>query len=172
MTELTQQSAKNIQNLSTRLLIQRSEDEPTKHQAGIWVELSKAIIVLLRGDSEVIVKVSSDITSKRRATGGKKANHPYMHDTIGSESKIRNRRDLEIRDYFAQILKCIDTADDIAVFGSEPARTLLEKKIREVKKNIIPHQSTNYRTTRRFAKTVRNLFKRDINSNVPRSQFH
>lgn len=91
-----------------------AEKAPT--YVGIWIDHKKAEIVTLEGDSIQSETIYSEVEPKIRSTGGT-GSRGWMARSIMSEKKSENRRELELKRFYNQIIDKVSHADELLLIG-------------------------------------------------------
>lgn len=116
------------------------EIELMKKQTGIWIDGTKAIIVKLQPEGEVITEVEANIENriyhghegdKGGFSGGRHGNN---------EKTFEERKKNQMKEYLDDVVEEIKDTEELYVFGPAEVKDHLQKKIREDK------HSTNVRT--------------------------
>ena len=100
-------------------------------QVGIWLDQKEANIITLLDKSQNYKTIYSDIETRERFPGESKQfgrfGGQYMSNEKTKKLKIE---DLTHR-YLQTVIKNINTADEILIFGPAQTKTKLEKQINE-----------------------------------------
>ena len=106
-----------------------------KNYAGLWIDHRQAIMVTITDDAETIKRIDSDIERKVRLSGGSRtAKTPYGPQQVSVDGKQQERIKQQLRQYYQQIIRRIQDATKILIFGPGEAKTELKKEIEKSKK--------------------------------------
>ena len=116
-------------------------------QAGLWIDHRKAIIVIIKDESEEIKKIKSNMEKHVRFTS---------EDGRGED--VRDRQfENHLNSYYDEVIAYIRDADSIQVFGPGEAKGELEKRIEHegLKAHILPIETVDKMTDRQISEKVR-----------------
>ena len=99
-----------------------------KKQTGIWLDFKEASVIELKGEEVVITTISSEIENFNPKGGARSKSSWGPMDKI-SESKYLERRKHQERAYYQKLLKAIQKADELYIFGPAEAKNGLVKMI-------------------------------------------
>ena len=128
---------------------------------GIWIDFEKAYVVSFEKSKEVITRINSDVAGRVRLAGGSRSATPYGPQDVASERKVQERRKHHLRRYYEAVIKAIEDADRILIFGPGEAKLEVEKEIRKSKllgAKIAAVERTDKMTERQIAAKVRDFF--------------
>ncbi len=109
-----------------------------KKQSGIWLDFKQADIITLEGKGEPTVNcIKSDIDFGKIA-GGSRTVSPWGPQMATSESKHTERRKHQESGYFEEIMKQVQSEDELFIFGPAEAKDGLVKAIKD-NNNFHPH---------------------------------
>jgi hypothetical protein len=100
-----------------------------KNQLGIWIDTSKAIIVMLKDEKEQVKEIISDIENRvHHGIEGDKGS--YAGSThINHEKKFDERKKNQINDFMNTVFEEIKHSDEIYVFGPAEIKLKLKQRI-------------------------------------------
>jgi hypothetical protein len=104
-----------------------------KKQAGVWIDLKKAIIVYLEDDTHKLKILPSEIESRERIPGETKWFTRFGDQFLEFSKRKENRLANKVKVYLKSVLDEIKDADEIVLFGPAGMKTELEKLINGVK---------------------------------------
>jgi hypothetical protein len=134
-----------------------------KNYAGLWIDHRQAVIVSITDDAETIKRIDSDIERKVRLSGGSRtAKTPYGPQQVSVDGKQEERIKRQLRQYYRVILRRIQDANRILIFGPGEAKTELKKemeKSRELAAKKITLEAADKMTERQIAARVRQFFR-------------
>jgi hypothetical protein len=119
-------------------------------QAGLWIDHRKAIIVIIKDESEEIKKIKSNMEKHVRFTS---------EDGRGED--VRDRQfDNHLDGYYDEVITYIRDADSIQIFGPGEAKGELEKRIEHegLKSHILAVETVDKMTDRQISAKVREHF--------------
>ena len=100
---------------------------------GIWMDHSKAVIVVINGHNQETMHIESHADSHYRLSGGARSKTPYGPQDVSSEKRLQEKRGHQLHQYYQDIIAQIGDADQVYVFGPGEARTEFEKEIQKSK---------------------------------------
>ena len=132
-----------------------------KEYAGVWMDYEKAFIALVTTEGEETTFPPSDVQGRIRISGGSRSRTPYGSQDVVSESKMRERRNLQLTRYYQKVLQELADADKILIFGPGKAKTEFYKEAKKSKKlaeKIIGVETSDKMTEKQIVAKVRELF--------------
>ena len=133
-----------------------------KNYVGLWIDHRQAVLVSITDGAETIKRIDSDIERKVRLSGGSRtAKTPYGPQQVSVDGKQQERIKQQARQYYQQIIRRIQDATKILIFGPGEAKTELKKEIEKSKKLVakkITVQTADKMTERQIAARVRQFF--------------
>ncbi len=94
---------------------------------GIWLDHKKAEIVTIEGETMQSETIYSEAEPKIRSTGGR-ASGGWMARSIMSEKKVDNRRELELKRFYNQLIDKVQQADELLLMGPGVAKNEFHKE--------------------------------------------
>ncbi|TAK39565.1 MAG: hypothetical protein EPO28_10700 [Saprospiraceae bacterium] len=135
-----------------------------KKQIGIWLDLKEAFLIELQdGKESGIRKITSNIDTSH-AKGGAPSGGRQGGTFIGGSEKEHNRRrqQQEVK-YFDEIMKAIEDAGEVYVFGPGEAKNGLLHNIKVHRKQFHAHlmavDTADYLTENQMVAQVKRYFK-------------
>jgi hypothetical protein len=137
---------------------------------GMWIDHRKAYIVSINKstleiepeEKETLTTIESGVEKHLRLSGGARTRKtPYGPQDIAVDSKIDDRRKHQLQDYYQNIIRLIQGAKKILIFGPGKAKSELEKEIKKSKslaQKIIAVETTDKMTEKQIAARVRKFF--------------
>jgi hypothetical protein len=120
-------------------------------QAGLWIDHSKAVIVVITVTGEEIIEISSEMERHERFTEEAAASDDFLED-------VRNRQIADqLNSYYDQVMAVVGDADTIHVFGPGEAKDELVKRLEQqgLKTHILTIETVDKMTDRQIATKVR-----------------
>ncbi|MBK7456044.1 MAG: hypothetical protein IPJ46_20670 [Anaerolineales bacterium] len=120
-------------------------------QAGLWIDHSKAVIVMISVTGEEIKEISSDMERHERFTEETASSDDFLED-------VRNRQIADqINNYYEQVMAVVGDADTIQIFGPGEAKDELVKRFEQqgLKAHILTIETVDKMTGRQIATKVR-----------------
>lgn len=120
-------------------------------QAGLWIDHSKAVIVMITVTGEEIKEISSDMERHERFTEETASTDGFLDD-------VRNRQIADqLNNYYEQIMAMVGDADTIQIFGPGEAKDELVKRFEQhgLKAHILTIETVDKMTGRQIATKVR-----------------
>ena len=104
-----------------------------KKQIGIWIDISRAVIVTLDGPKAKVTEIESDVENRIYHTNeGNKGTFSGVHHST-SERKFEERRKTELNHFLKDVASQVKSADEIYIFGPSETKLKLVDKIMEDK---------------------------------------
>lgn len=97
-----------------------------KKEVGLWIDHSKTVMVFIKGETEVVREVRSNIEKRVRFTSGKDAKIPNSSTGSTAEDMMDRRFGNHIGKYYEGVISLIRDADSIWIFGPGEAKVELE----------------------------------------------
>ena len=104
-----------------------------QNQIGVWIDLTKAVVVLLDKNNHDVRTIPSLIEKKERIPGETKLFGRFGAQFLEFNKKKENRLANQIREYLKEVVKEIKGASEIVLFGPADMKTALEKFMRDDK---------------------------------------
>ena len=135
-----------------------------KKYVGIWVDHEKAFIVAIQGDTEKLTRIDSNVERHVRLAGGSRSGTIYGPQDVASEQRVDRKYDHDLRKYYQNVIRVINDAEQILIFGPGEAKKELEKEIKKSKKlalKIVGIERADKMTEGQIAAKVRKYFLAD-----------
>ena len=129
---------------------------------GLWIDHKKAVIVTIEGENEHIETIESNVEGHFRLKGGSRSSTPYGPQQAVSESQREERSKHHLHDYYQEVIRLIQDAEKILIFGPGEAKRELEKEIRKSKElspRIVKVESSDKMTDNQIRSKVRKYLK-------------
>lgn len=120
-------------------------------QAGLWIDHSKAVIVMITVTGEEIREISSDMERHESFTEETASSDDFLED-------VRNRQIADqLNNYYEQVMAVVCDADTIQIFGPGEAKDELVKRFEQqgLKAHILTIETVDKMTGRQIATKVR-----------------
>ena len=133
-----------------------------KKYMGVWIDHEKAFLVTLTGGKEVTTFVESNVEGRVRLSGGSRSRSPYGPQDVASERKRDERHRHRLREYYQRIIRELEDAHRILIFGPGEAKIELEnemKKSKQFSPKIVSVEPADKMTEAQIAAKVRNAFR-------------
>ena len=130
---------------------------------GIWIDKEKAHIVTIQNEKEKLITVTSDVENYH-VVGGSKSKTPWGPQQVVHDSKYTDREKHQLKNYFNDIIKKINKADELVIFG--PAKTNLKlvkeiiKNHKDLAKKIKKVEKSDSMTNNQFIALVKDFYKK------------
>lgn len=137
---------------------------------GLWIDQRKAYIFSLSKapwdiepqEKESFTTIASGVEKHLRLSGGARSRKtPYGPQDIAVDSKIDDRRKNQLQDYYQKIIRHVQGAKKILIFGPGKAKTELEKELKKSKalaQKIIAVEIADKMTERQISAKVKKFF--------------
>ena len=134
-----------------------------KNYAGLWLDHRQAVIVSITDEGETIKRINSGIERKVRLSGGSRTSKtPYGPQQVSVDGKQEERIKRQLRQYYRAILRRIQDANKILIFGPGEAKTEFKKEMEksgELAAKKITVETADKMTERQIAASVRQFFR-------------
>jgi hypothetical protein len=104
-----------------------------KKKIGIWIDHKEAILVTIEGGQTMVERIESNAESHFRPSGGWKAAGSSVAQSVSKEQKADERRKHQFHNFYQMVIKKVDKADNIVIFGPGEAKLELAKEIEKIK---------------------------------------
>ena len=133
-----------------------------KNDAGLWIDRRNAVIVSITDEGETIERVKSNVERKVRLSGGSRtAKTPYGPQQVAVDGKQEDRIKRQLREYYQEIIRRIQDANQILILGPGEAKIEIKKEIqksRELALRKISVEPADKMTEKQIAAKVRQFF--------------
>jgi stalled ribosome rescue protein Dom34 len=132
-----------------------------KKYVGIWIDFEKAYVVSIEKSKKIITRIDSEVEGRVLLAGGSRSVTPYGPQDVASERKVEERRKHHLRKYYQRVIRAIDDADKILIFGPGEAKIQFEKEIiksKKLKAKIAAVERADKMTEPQIAAKVRDFF--------------
>ncbi|MBN1371409.1 MAG: hypothetical protein JW987_05560 [Anaerolineaceae bacterium] len=132
-------------------------------QVGLWIDRSKAVIVTIEEDAEMMREIKSNIKTPTRSASGVRAQalkrSPGLTDAAATKDPNSHH---PLGQYFEGIASLIREADTIWIFGPGEAKVGLENQLKGegLGGRILGVETVEKMTDRQIAAKVRDRFLR------------
>lgn len=106
-----------------------------KNKVGVWIDMSKAIIITLKGE-EREVQVIEGIDNRERIPGEGKRFTRFGNQFSNQEKQKEGRRNQQVKDYLKQVLKILTHSESIVLFGPSNMKQELANLIMKNKEMV------------------------------------
>ena len=149
-------------NLKTELKWRAKMKAYQKNVAGIWIDHRKAVIVTITDGGKTIERVESNVERKVRLSGGSRTGKtPYGPQQVAVDGKQEARIKRQLREYYQEIIRRIQDANQILILGPGEAKIEIKKEIqksRELALSKISVEPADKMTEKQIAAKVRQFF--------------
>lgn len=102
---------------------------------GIWIDRHKAYIFTIKGEQEIEQIIESDVEDFN-VKGGARSKTPWGPQDNVSEKTYLERRKLQLKNYFHEIIENINKSDTIAIYGPSDTKIHFKEEIKNSNKSI------------------------------------
>lgn len=102
-------------------------------KAGIWIDLRKAVIVLLNGEGDNIIEVESNV-EEMHTGGGYGGKRKDMPQDARSDKKVEAHRQKQTRVFFNEVMKNLPKLERLLVFGPGDGKKFFTTTLKEKSK--------------------------------------
>jgi len=96
------------------------------NQTGIWIDSKKAVIITFKNKESNTKIIYSGVEGKNRVDGEGKEFGRFGDQFSTLEKKLEKKYQLEIIEYLKEVIKELESTDDLVLFG--PAQVKIEFK--------------------------------------------
>jgi len=128
-----------------------------KKEVGLWINLSRAVIVTINGEAVSNLQVRSNIEKYVQFSGGSKKNPLYGTHTLSGEGKNDPNLARCIETYFDAVASLLRHADSIWIFGPGNAKNELKKRLHRdsLEADVVSGEFESKMTDRQIVAQVR-----------------
>ena len=100
---------------------------------GIWIDHKEAVLVFLKKEQTTLERIPSNAESHFRQSGGWRSGTTPGVQSIYKEQKAQKRREHQHKKFYHRIIKKIQKAESVYIFGPGGAKQELTKEIEKIK---------------------------------------
>ena len=129
-------------------------------QIGIWIDHKQAVLVILDGEAESILRVESEIGRHISFRGPTRPHVPYSAQYQKGEDRLDNQYEVHLNRYYEKVITQVRDAEAILILGPGEAKMELKKRL-ERKKSLAPLieiEPADHLSDRQIAAKVRRHF--------------
>jgi hypothetical protein len=129
-------------------------------KAGVWIDHSKAIVVLIADKGEVTKRIKSDVKKPARAADGPRPKKSYTPNDFVAEDRQERRLTDHLNKYYDEVIACIRDAEAILILGPGEAKGEFKKRIKskKLRGRVAELETADKMTDRQIAANVREHF--------------
>lgn len=101
--------------------------------AGIWIDQSQAIVIVLEGERAFKIEIPSGLDFKEDVHNGLKTMGPRARQNISIDKKRENRHDELINKFLLQVMSQAKELDAFVIFGHGELKKQFKKMVMEDK---------------------------------------
>lgn len=105
----------------------------TNMQIGIWIDHKEAVLVAIGGEKTTVARIKSNAESHFRPSGGRKMGGTSVAQSVSKEQTADERRKHQLHDFYQMVIKKIQKADTVFIFGPAEAKLELVREIESIK---------------------------------------
>jgi stalled ribosome rescue protein Dom34 len=131
-----------------------------KKEIGLWIDHRETVLVILTGDAEEIVHITSSNERHIRYSGRSHSRTPEGFKEITAEDQRDRKFENHLNKYYDEVIAAIRDADTIQIFGPGEAKGELKKRIERdgLKTHILVVETADKMTDHQIAAKVRGYF--------------
>jgi hypothetical protein len=131
-----------------------------KRKVGLWIDHKKAIIVFLAGDQEEIKIIKSNVQKQIRRDAASRPSGPFESQAVPSDDRQQQKFTGHLDTYYHQVIKSIDNAESVMIFGPGEAKGELRKHLEQARLGqlIVALETVDKMTVSQIAAKVRQYF--------------
>lgn len=99
-----------------------------KHQAGLWIDHRRAVVVSLTAEGEEIQHVTSDMEKRVRYSGASQSQTQDGHADSSEDHRDR-RFDEHLDKYYDEVIASLHDAASVVILGPGEAKTEFQKRL-------------------------------------------
>ena len=130
--------------------------------AGVWIDRTKAVVVLLSDKVEETKRIKSDLEKKPvlAADGSRRKNAYTPNDFVAEDKRERKATDRRNR-FYDEVIACIHNATAILILGPGLAKGEFKKRIKakKLRGRVEELETADKMTDRQIATNVREHFR-------------
>lgn len=126
---------------------------------GVWIDQKEANIITLSRDGDYSKTIYSDIETRIRVEGEKKQFGRFGDQFLVDEKGKENRVKEYTQKYLLRVLKELEKADQILLFGPAQTKFRLEKLISEIPEMALKLKDVN--TSEKMTHNQKSAYVRD-----------
>jgi hypothetical protein len=126
------------------------------------MDYRQAVLAVLDGEEEQLVRIPSGVEKRVRAGGGSRTSTPYGPQDVLAEDHIEHRREYHVKQYFHEVLHHLAEADRIYVFGPGEAKGEFVKELEKTPalgKKFVGADRTDKMTNRQVLAKTRTFYQ-------------
>lgn len=129
---------------------------------GLWIDHKEAVLVSIKDGMTSVRRVESEVGTRFSPSGGWKAGGTAMAQSIVKEQKEDERRRHHLHAYYQELIKVLNSAEELFIFGPGEAKYELVKELEKTKGShvrISAVETCDKMTEPQIAAKVREFFK-------------
>ena len=125
-----------------------------KSAAGLWIDHSKAVMVIVSAEREETKQIESGMEKHVRFSGGSRS------EQGGGEDQQDRQFTGHLNSYYDEVIACLRDAESIFIFGPGEAKGELEKRLarKGLSGRVVSIETVDKMTEREIAAKVRQSF--------------
>jgi len=130
---------------------------------GIWIDTKQAFIIKVTNSNHSIKKIESNIETRERVPGESKKYGRFGGQYMTFEKNKLNRRNIQTKKFFKQLLKEILNCDNVVLFGPSKMKKLFKKEIKsnmQVKDKLIGVYKSELLTENQLVAWVKDFYNK------------
>jgi hypothetical protein len=137
------------------------KEEFMKKIAGLWLDHTKALIVVTTDKGEEVKLIVSAVEKQPRRSGDSPLKGSYESQLVQSDDTRQRRLTGHLNIYYDAIIACIRDAESILIFGPGEAKGELKKRLDRNERGgrIIGIETADKMTDRQIAAKIRQYFR-------------
>ena len=131
---------------------------------GLWIDHRKALIITLPQKKPSLQKIDSGVEPHFHFSGGYRSAMPSKA-SVSSERTSEERQKHELKEYYKKVIRHLEGADKILIFGPGEAKLELEKELKVLKRfasKVIGVESADKMTGQEIIIKVKEYFSQKI----------
>jgi hypothetical protein len=129
-------------------------------KAGVWIDHTRAVVVLISEKGKETKQFESGIKRPFRSAGGSRAKTPYTpHDHV-AEDALERKLIARLKNFYDEVIACIRDAEAILIIGPGEAKGEFKRRIktRKLRGRLAELETADKMTDRQIAAKVRQHF--------------
>ncbi|MBI3866109.1 MAG: hypothetical protein HY290_29880 [Planctomycetia bacterium] len=130
-------------------------------KAGVWIDHTKAVVVLISGTGHKTRQFESGVTRPFRSAGGSRAKTPYTPHDYVAEDSVERKLMARLKNFYDEVIACLRDAEAILIVGPGEAKGEFKKRIKtkKLRGRLAELETADKMSDRQIAAKVRQHFE-------------
>jgi hypothetical protein len=137
-------------------------EKPLAHNAGVWVDHRKAVIVLLGPDGDKTLVINSKVEKHLERSGDSPLKGAYEALQVPADDSRQRAFTGELNSYYDAVIAALSDTESLLIIGPGEAKGELHKRLTRIKPamHMVATETEDKMTDRQIAAKVRSHFGR------------